>query len=83
MYTIVVKKKAEKEIQRLSRKDQQRIASAFDVLRENPFSGKKLEGEYKGAWTLRVWPYRIIYTIHRDIVTVNVLRVRHRKDVYR
>lgn len=83
MYTIEVKNKAKKEILSLPRKGQQRVLLALDVLRENPFEGKKLEGEYAGAWTYRVWPYRIIYTIHRHIVTITVLRVRHRKDVYR
>lgn len=83
MYTVEVKKKAKKEIQALPRKDQKRIFAAFDVLAENPFEGKKLEGKYEGAWSLRVWPYRILYTIHQEIVTVVVLRVGHRKDVYR
>ena len=83
MYVVEVKKKAMKEIQTLPKKDQQRIIAAFDVLRENPFAGKKLEGEYEGARSLRVWPYRIIYTIYKNILTVVVLRVGHRKDVYR
>lgn len=82
MYRVEVKKKAKKEIKALPKKDQERIISAFDVLRENPFAGKKLEGEYEGAWTFRVWPYRIIYTINRNIVTVTVLRVGHRQGIY-
>ena len=83
MYFVVIKKKAEKEIAALPNKEQDRILAAFDVLRENPFVGKKLEGEYAGAWSLRVWPYRIMYTIHKEIVTVTVLRVGHRQSVYK
>ncbi len=83
MYLLEIKKKAKKEIKALAKKDQQRVLAALDVLSENPFAGKRLEGEYQGAWSLRVWPYRILYAVHRDIVTVNVLRVGHRKDVYR
>lgn len=82
MYIVTVKRKAEKEIRSLPKKDQQRVIAAFDVLRGNPFTGKKLEGKYEGAWSFRVWPYRIIYTIHREIVTVFVLRVGHRQGVY-
>lgn len=82
MYTVIIKRKAEKEIGALQKKERQRVIEAFDVLRENPFVGKKLEGEYEGAWVLRVWPYRIIYTIHRETVTVTVLRVGHRQSVY-
>ncbi|MFA5800686.1 MAG: type II toxin-antitoxin system RelE/ParE family toxin [Candidatus Peribacteraceae bacterium] len=83
MYIVEVKKKAKKEIAALPRKEQQRVVAAFDVLRENPFAGKKLQGEHEGAWSLRVWPYRIIYTIHQKIVTVTVLRVGHRQSVYK
>lgn len=83
MYIVEVKKKARKEIKALSKKDQQRILAAFEALRLNPFEGKKLEGEYHGAWSFRVWPYRIIYTIQKEIVTVTVLRVGHRQGVYK
>ncbi|MDD5026096.1 MAG: type II toxin-antitoxin system RelE/ParE family toxin [Candidatus Peribacteraceae bacterium] len=82
MYAVVLKKRAEKDIAALRRKDQQRVLSALDVLRENPFAGKRLQGEYEGAWSLRIWPYRIIYVIHRRAVTVVVLRVGHRQGVY-
>ena len=82
MYVVAIKKKAKKEIAALPKKDRQRIIAAFEILRENPFAGKRLEGKYEGAWSLRVWPYRIIYTIHQDIVTVTVLRVGHRQGVY-
>lgn len=82
MYQLRVKKKALKEIALLPKKEQSRIIMAFDFLRENPFSGKKLRGEYEGAWSLRVWPYRIIYSICQHTVTVTVLRVGHRQGVY-
>lgn len=75
--------RAKKEMKALRKKDQQRVIAAFVVLRENPFVGKKLEGKYGGAWSLRVWPYRIIYTIDRKIVTVTVLRVAHRQGAYK
>ncbi len=83
MYRLEIKKKAMKEIHALPAKDQQRVLAAFDVLAEDPYAGKKLEGRYKGAWSFRVWPYRILYTIHQNILTVSVLRVGHRQGVYR
>ncbi len=70
MYIVELKKKAEKELLALPRKDQQRILIAFDVLRENPMAGKMLEGEYKGLRSLRVWPYRILYAVDHHIITV-------------
>jgi mRNA-degrading endonuclease RelE of RelBE toxin-antitoxin system len=52
-------------------------------LRENPFAGKKLQGELFGLYCLRVWPYRIIYTIEKRVITVTVVAIGQRKDVYR
>jgi len=83
MYLLHVKKKALKEIAALPHKEQARIILAMDNLREDPFVGKKLRGEFDGAWSLRVWPYRIMYTISQKTVTVTVLRVGHRQGVYR
>ena len=83
MYAVRLLPKARKELLRLPRGHQERLGSAIDALCENPFVGKKLEGKFQGAWTLRAWPYRIIYTIDRQIVTVTVLHIGHRQGVYR
>ncbi|MFH0770805.1 MAG: type II toxin-antitoxin system RelE/ParE family toxin [Candidatus Peregrinibacteria bacterium] len=81
-YRIVITKQAAKDMKKLSADMRKRVDAAIDVLRENPLAGKQLRGELEGMWSLRVWPYRIIYTIHREIVTVSVLRVGHRQGVY-
>lgn len=83
MYTVGVKPKAMKELHSLPKKDQGRVLAAFDVLRENPVAGKLLEGNYKGFRSLRVWPYRIIYFVDHKIITVTVVKVGNRKNVYR
>lgn len=82
-YTVVILRRARKELLKLSKKDQKRIDNAIDVLQTDPFCGKQLYGEFEGKWALRVWPYRIIYTIEQDIVTVTILRVGHRQGVYK
>lgn len=82
-YNVIVLKRAEKERSKLPAKDQQRILAALVSLQTAPFRGKKLEGDFAGAWAIRVWPYRIIYTIEKHLVTVTVVKIGHRKDVYR
>ena len=82
-YKIIILKRAEKKAQTLPQKDQQRIADAITSLAVDPFRGKKLHDDLEGARAIRVWPYRIVYTIEKKIVTVIVLRIGHRKDVYR
>jgi mRNA interferase RelE/StbE len=50
---------------------------------DNPTKfGKPLRKEYKGYWRHRVGDYRVISSIQDDILTVLVVRVGHRKDVY-
>jgi len=83
MYKVVIKKRAEKQFSRLSMKDQKRILEALQSLRKAPFDGKKLQGEVAGLWSIRVWPYRIIYIIEKKVVTVSIVAIGDRKDVYK
>ena len=83
MYTVIVKKKATKQFQKLQEKDRTRVLAALQALRTNPFAGKKLDRDLVGHYSVRVWPYRIIYSIDKNIVTVTVVAIGHRKDVYR
>ncbi len=83
MYALEVKTKAQKQLEFFPKKDQRRVLMAFEVLKENPTAGNQLEGKYKGLRSLRVWPYRILYAIDHSIITVTVVKIGHRKDVYR
>ncbi len=82
-YSLLFKNTAVKSIKKLSEKDTQKIARVLESLKTNPFSGKKLAGEYKDYYSLRVWPYRIIYTIIKKELIVLVVDVGHRQGVYR
>lgn len=82
MYRVILIPKAEKQLEKLERRYQERITAALLKLKEHPFSGKKLEGELEGGRAIRVWPYRIIYTVDKKIITVTVVAIGHRKDVY-
>jgi mRNA interferase RelE/StbE len=86
-WTIEITRTAEKQITKLHREAQQAIVR---FLRErlagadNPRQwGKPLQGEKRGLWRYRVGDYRLICDIQDDRITVMVLQVGHRKDVYR
>lgn len=83
MFAVIIHPLARKSLRRLPRKQQERIRSEIDALADNPYSGKKLEGRYEGKYTWRAWPYRIIYTIEKNIVTVTILSIGHRQGVYK
>ena len=83
-YRVEVKKSAVKEIAALPRRDQRRVVRAIDALADEPRPEgvRKLTGA-EDVYRIRVGDYRIIYQIADNVLTVLVVRVGHRKDVYR
>ena len=81
-YQLIILKKAQKDLKRIDVRFKSRILAALVVIRSDPFCGKPLEGEYKGTWSYRVWPYRILYEIHQSCLIVQVIKIGHRQGVY-
>ena len=73
---------AEKHYKKLPIRFKNRVKKKLLFLEENPYSGKKLVGEFKGNYSLRVWPYRIIYLIQRK-KEIWVISILHRQGVYK
>lgn len=82
-YSLKIKKSAFKELQLLDKPTRQRLVAAIDQLTENPHVGKLLKGDFSGLRRHRVGAYRVIYEINEKEVLVLVVRVAHRKEVYR
>ena len=85
MYKLIIQPKAQDFYKRLYTADRShfsRIALALESLKKNPFRGKPLKLSLKGNFSLRVGIYRIIYTINQNIITVNILEIGHRRDIY-
>jgi mRNA interferase RelE/StbE len=83
-YTIQFKPAALRQLEKLPRNLQKRIASRIEALHDDPFpSGcKKLFGE-SDTWRVRIGNYRVIYRVHRDVLLILVITIGHRRDVYR
>jgi mRNA interferase RelE/StbE len=83
-YSIQFLRPARKDLENLSSKMQARIMKAIDNLKDNPHSrlSKKLKGSVD-TFRIRVGDYRVIYEIHEDEIVVLIIRVGHRKDVYK
>lgn len=81
-YKIQIKKSAAKEIESLPREAISKILPKIGSLAENPrpMGCKKLSGDEK--YRIRVGNYRVLYEIEDEIVTVFVVKVGHRKEVY-
>ncbi|MDY6892144.1 MAG: type II toxin-antitoxin system RelE/ParE family toxin [Chloroflexota bacterium] len=83
-YRILIKPSAVKEIEDIPlKKDRQRIINRIRSLSASPRPPQceKLSGQDK--YRLRQGRYRIIYSINDQHSVVNVVKIGHRKDIYR
>lgn len=78
-------KKADKEFSKLDKSVQQRIYAFFDKMKNVPNPrdlGEALTGRLKEYWKYRTSDYRMICKIEDNILTIMVLKVGHRKEIY-
>lgn len=80
MYKIVIKKIAKKFIDKLPRNEKIRIIKAIEKL-PNGDDIKKLKG-HDNLLRLRVGSYRIIYTVDNGQLTIYIIEVGNRGDIY-
>ena len=86
MYKLILLSEAEKAYKRLHYTDRsvfERISNALKLIQVDPYQGKQLKHQLKGKFSMRVGVYRIIYQIEKSIVTVYVVDIGHRKEIYR
>ena len=83
LYKIYFKKSVEKDFNGIPKKDLKKILDRIELLAENPRPPgcEKLAGQQR--YRLRQGRYRILYSIQDDELTVWVVKVGHRKDIYR
>ncbi len=83
-YRVEIKRSAVKEIAALPKREQRRVVSAIAALADDPRPDgvRKLVGS-ENAYRVRVGDYGIVYQIFDDVLSVHVVRVGHRRDVYR
>ena len=83
MYKVEFEKRCLRELKRL---DRQVVVKAFEIIEnriaKDPHNAKALTGPYRGLFSCRYGDYRIVYEIIEDTVTIVVLRIGHRKNVY-
>ena len=82
-YKVLIKRSAQKELETLPRDYLVAILKLIGALAENPRppGSAKLSGEEK--YRIRKGPYRVVYSIHDQELTVWVVKIAHRKGAYR
>lgn len=84
MYEVYLERSAERDLKQLSEENFHRIVLSIRSLCKNPrpHRCRKITGS-KSDWRIRVGDFRVIYEIDDKEKAVRVMRVRHRRDVYR
>ena len=77
--------RVEKGIAALPHQIRERVIQAIRKLSEHPRprGARKLAGEMRGAWRIRVGNHRVLYDIDDNQRLVIILAVLHRRDAYR
>ncbi len=83
-FEIEITHSAEKQLRALHREDQQRLAKAMLALAEDPRprDAKKLSG-YEDVFRIRVGRFRVLYSVAKKRVVIVILKIGHRRGVYR
>jgi mRNA interferase RelE/StbE len=84
-YQLIIRPSAEKSLDAVPLNSRIRILDATDQLKVDPrpVGCEKLSGTDDELWRIRVGQYRVVYEIKKKELIVLVVRVAHRKDVYR
>jgi len=84
MYKITWDNKLNKDLHKLDKKTKSRIVQKVEkYLVLDPLGlGEPLYGRYIGLWRYRVGNYRVIYDVSQETITITVVKVGHRSDIY-
>ena len=83
-YRIEWKHSARKELRSLNKAAIPKVLAAVEALADDPHpkGSKKLAGS-EHTYRIRVGNYRVVYSIQAAVLIIEVIKVGHRKDVYR
>lgn len=83
-YEVEISRTAEKQLRALPRADRERVARRMHGLADDPFprDTRKLAG-LDDVFRVRVGRYRILYSVEEAALIIVVLKVGHRRDIYR
>ena len=82
-YTIQFKRSAERELRKIGSRDLARMTNAIDALASNPRPPGVQKLADVEAYRVRQGDHRIVYTIDDARKIVEVIKIGHRREVYR
>ena len=83
-YRLLFDDKVAKDLKQIDKPWQKKILEAIKTkLVNDPYIGKKLVGDLSSYYRYRIGDYRVIYEILEDEIILIVIKIKHRKDVYK
>ncbi len=82
-FEVRIKKRAQKELDAMPSKLQARVRGAIDLLAVNPFPPKAIKLQGREGYRIKTGDYRILYNVNDQQLLIVVVRVGHRKEIYR
>ena len=82
-YQIEISSRAAKQLKKLPPDIRDRINDKILELADNPRPSGVVKLEDDDKYRIRVGSYRVLYEIKDDVLMVKVVKVAHRKEVYR
>ncbi|QSV44541.1 type II toxin-antitoxin system RelE family toxin [Geobacter benzoatilyticus] len=83
VYRIILKKSAVKELEAIPKRDLTKIVERIHSLADEPRPQGVEKLSAQERYRIRQGDYRIVYSIEDDVLTVCVVKVGHRREVYR
>jgi mRNA interferase RelE/StbE len=72
-----------KDLPSIPRSDVAKIVKRIESLADSPFPEGAIRLKGREEWRIRQGDYRILYVVKQEIVTVFVIKVGHRREIYR
>jgi mRNA-degrading endonuclease RelE of RelBE toxin-antitoxin system len=83
MTNLVLSKTSEKDFAKLPKVEKKKVFKKLRAIQSSPLVGKPLTGELKSYYSIRAWPYRIIYEFIKSDGVIVIHKIQHRQGVYK
>ena len=82
-YKITVKRSAAKELEGIPKKDLRKVVKRIKSLAQEPRPHQVQKLSHKQQYRIRQGDYRIIYSIDDEALIIDIVKIGHRRDIYR
>ncbi len=82
-YKISIRKSAIKELGDIPKKDLQKVVRKIQALSANPHPQGSQKLSQKEQYRIRLGNYRIVYSVQDKELTIHIVKIGHRKEIYR